>query len=69
MSVDDHDRRLGEALAEAGYPQSTVDKARAGHWSDFKTELATPKIDLVGMLRRDGHDQLARRVEAGDFDG
>lgn len=69
MATDDHDRRLAAALAEVGYQQSTLDLARAGHWSDFKTELATPKLDLVAMLRRDGHDELAHRVIDGEFDG
>lgn len=69
MSVDPHDAALGRALAEAGYPPSVVDQARRGHWSDFKTELALPKVELVGMLRRDGHEQLAQRVIHEEFDG
>jgi hypothetical protein len=69
MAVDDHDRRLGEALEEADYPPSVVAKARAGHWSDFKTELALPKMDLADMLHRDGHLDLRRRVMEGEFDG
>lgn len=63
------DARLGEALTEAGYPPSVVAKARTGYWSDFRTSLATPKMDLVAMLEMDGHDALAARVRAGDFDG
>lgn len=64
-----HDAKLGRELEAAGYPPSTVALARRGHWSDFKTPLATPKIDLVAMLRFDGHDKLAERVVAGEFDG
>ena len=69
MSVAPHDAQLGAALQKVGYPPSVVDQARRGHWSDFKTPLATPKIDLVEMLRRDGHDLLAQRVIDGEFDG
>lgn len=69
MSADQHDHLLAEALKEAGYPESVCAKARAGHWSDFKTELAFPKMDLCEMLHADGHDDLRRRVMDGDFDG
>lgn len=67
--VNDHDRRLAEALDRAGYPPSIVDKARQGHWSDFKTPLAFPKLELVTFLERDGHRDLADRVKQGEFDG
>ena len=67
--VDDHDRRLAEALAVAGYPRSVIDMARKGHWSDFKSPLAVPKMELVKMLRLDNQGELAKRVEAGEFDG
>lgn len=73
--VDDHDRRLGEAMAEIGLPEETVNRARRGHWSDFKSPLDGPKIELVEMLRRH-RDQgnyeaeaLAQRVMRGEFDG
>jgi hypothetical protein len=69
VRVDDHDQRLAEALKEAGYPESVIDRAKMGEWSDFKTELAAPKMDLVAMLVRDGHDDLAERVKTGEFDG
>lgn len=69
MAVDLHDAALGEALGAVGYPPSVVAQARRGHWSDFKTHLATPKMDLVAMLRADGHEDLAQRVATGEFDG
>lgn len=73
--VDDHDRRLGEALRDAGFPQGTIDKARKGLWSDFKSPLDAPKMELVAMLER--HRQsgnakagdLIERVKTGEFDG
>lgn len=67
--VDPHDAKLGEALAEVGYPQSIVDQARRGYWSDFKSPLALPKMELAGMLECDGHIELRKRVIAGEFDG
>lgn len=73
--VDDHDRRLGEALREAGFPQETVNRARQGHWSDFKTPLDAPKMELVEMLKRhrdtgnEAAGELIPRVMAGEFDG
>lgn len=67
--VDPHDAALGRALAEVGYPNSVVEKARAGYWSDFKTPLVAPKMELVAMLTTDGHNDLAERVKTGEFDG
>lgn len=67
--IDRHDAKLGEALAEVGYPASVVERARAGEWSDFKTQRATPKMDLAAMLATDGHMALRARVIAGEFDG
>lgn len=69
MAVHAYNARLGRALEEAGYPPSTVKQARAGRWSDFSSPLATPKMDLVEMLRTDGHEDLAKRVMDGEFDG
>lgn len=67
--IDGHDAALGCALKNAGYPPSVVDQARRGQWSDFKSPLALPKMELVSMLRIDGHEQLAQRVICGEFDG
>jgi hypothetical protein len=67
--VDPHDAALGRALKEAGYPPSVVNQARRGHWSDFKTDLAAPKMDLAAMLAEDGHMELRQRVINGEFDG
>jgi hypothetical protein len=67
--VDDHDRRLGEALAVEGFPEATVNKARKGYWSDFKSPLDLPKMELVGMLERHGKRDLIKRVTEGEFDG
>lgn len=69
MAVMDHDRRLSEALASLGYPESVLLKARQGYWSDFSSPLALPKMELLDMLEIDGHDALAGRVVNGEFDG
>lgn len=69
MATADHNRRLAEALSVEGYPRSVVDMARRGHWSDFESPLDLPKIELVAMLRTDGHHDLAERVVQGEFDG
>lgn len=69
MSVRAVDAKLADALQEAGYPTSTISQARRGHWSDFKSPLDAPKMELVEMLREDGHDDLADRAQAGEFDG
>lgn len=69
MATDDHDRRLAAELEQLGYPASIVDQAREGHWSDFKSPLALPKVKLVTMLHRDGHSRLRERVMRGEFDG
>jgi hypothetical protein len=67
--IDAHDAALGQALEEAGYPPAVVDQARRGFWSDFKSPLATPKMELAAMLAGDGHMELRGRVINGEFDG
>ncbi len=67
--VDAHDARLAQALEDAGYGPSAVARAREGYWSDFKSTLAFPKVNLVGMLQDDDELDLAKRVVAGEFDG
>lgn len=69
MSAGPAEHKLAEALKEVGYPESVVAKARGGHWSDFRTELPFPKMDLAEMLYADGHEDLRRKVIDGDFDG
>jgi hypothetical protein len=59
-------------MAEAGCPQETINQARKGRWSDFKSPLDAPKLELVDLLRsgRFGDQEpLAQRVIAGEFDG
>jgi hypothetical protein len=46
--------------------------AREGHYSDFNSKLALPKVTLVSELRAigtKGAKALAERVINGEFDG
>lgn len=69
MAVLPHNAKLAAALSEVGYPRSVIDMARRGHWSDFDSPLALPKMELVKMLETDGHRELAKRAAEGEFDG
>lgn len=61
--------RLADAMFGAGLNSAVVKSALGGLWSDYKSPIAQPKLDLVKMLREGGHDDLAVRVENGEFDG
>src|SRR5205823_2354062 len=39
--------RLAEALSEARAPQKMIDRAYAGYYDEFKSELAVPIVQLV----------------------
>lgn len=45
-----------------------ITQARQGYYHDFLSPLATPEIQLVADLRAAGHEALAQRVIAGEFD-
>jgi hypothetical protein len=55
-------------MEQALCPVAMIARARAGYYDDFRSELATPIIQLVADLRAIHQDDLARRVEAGEFD-
>lgn len=67
--VAEVDRRLATAMREAGLPDSTAERAETGLWSDFRSPLALPKMELVAVLERHGADDLVNRVKKGEFDG
>jgi hypothetical protein len=69
MTSEPTTERLATALEAAGAPPGMVDRARAGYYDDFKSELATPCIQLVADLRAAGLDELAARAIDGEFDG
>ena len=45
-----------------------VKNALLGRYHDFKSTLATPKVQLVADLKRYGFDDLARRAMRGEYD-
>jgi hypothetical protein len=63
--------RLAHALEAANDPALApmIALARAGHYDDFKSDLATPIVQLVNDLERAGHPELAQRAKDGEFDG
>jgi hypothetical protein len=69
------DEDLAEALEAIGL-KATAALARTGRYSDFRSPLATPKMDLVeeilhapGAADTAARVALARRVSRGEFDG
>jgi hypothetical protein len=45
-----------------------IANAHAGLYHDFKTTLATPKVQLVSDLTRYGYRDLARKTIRGEYD-
>jgi len=43
-------------------------KARAGHYDDFKSDIAMPIVQLVMDLEAAGKHDLANRARNGEFD-
>jgi hypothetical protein len=62
------EQRLAAAMQLEGMGPVTVKKAREGYWSDFKSPLEFPKVELVNLLMQSGRRGLAKRVEDGEFD-
>lgn len=62
--------RLANALKEKKDSRLSdmIAKARAGYYDDFKSELATPCLQLVADLKALGLDDLADRAKNGEFD-
>lgn len=51
--------------------KAVISKAKAGHYHDFETEIATPKVQLVSDLKEIKlklTDDIAQRVVHGEFD-
>lgn len=60
-----------EKLAQALHAEGLFDmekKAREGYYDDYKSPLATPKMQLVADLNREGREKLAYRAMNGEFD-
>lgn len=55
-------------LPPSSFRDELVKKALAGHYHDYKTTVAMPKVELARDLARYGYRNLARRVIRGDYD-
>lgn len=60
--------KLVDALVEAGASDPLVAQARASRFHDFRSDSATPIVDLVFQLRLEGLIGLAERAMDGEFD-
>jgi len=60
--------RLAEVLRAEGLPEMER-AARAGHYDDYESDIATPIIQLVADLRSAGREDLAKRAMEGEWDG
>lgn len=62
--------RLAQALEALGDPklEPVIQRAREGHYDDFKSLLPMPLHQLVTDLRAAGHGGFAKRVMEGEFD-
>lgn len=45
-----------------------IARAKAGHYHDFETTLATPKLTLIKHLVGAGYHDLAQKVRDGAYD-
>lgn len=60
--------RLVVDLVGAHAPDSLVVAARDDAFHDFKSDSATPIIDLVHECERHGLHSIAKRARSGDYD-
>jgi hypothetical protein len=60
--------RLAQVLHAAGlFEMETA--ARAGHYDDYESDIATPIGELFRDLKKAGRDDLAQRAFNGEWDG
>ena len=60
--------RLARVLKENGCPDRMVERAAAGYYDDFESELELPCVQLVADLEALHKFALAKRARAGEFD-
>lgn len=62
--------RLALTLEAANDPAlaGMIALARAGHYDDYKSDIAAPITQLVQDLEQAGHPELAKRARDGEFD-
>lgn len=68
MSEEPTTERLAVALVQAGAPVAMIERARAGFYDDYKSELAMPISQLIVDARKLGLTDIARRAINGEFD-
>ena len=61
--------KLAKALEQANAPTKMIERARAGYYDDYKSELAFPIIQLVQDATRHELYTVAEQAKAGKFDG
>ena len=63
--------RLAQALEAANDPRLAplIERARAGYYDDYKSNLPAPIAQLVIDLHALGHHALIQRAIDGEFDG
>lgn len=57
-----------EAKPQSRRRDRLIQLARRGHFHDFETSLATPKIELRNALLALGFDDLAQKTIEGAYD-
>ena len=60
--------KLVAALTEAGASAAMIERAKANYYHDFKSQLATPCMQLVADLFAEGLVALRYRALDGEFD-
>jgi hypothetical protein len=60
--------RLAQDLEEAGAPAEMIERARAGYYDDYKSDLAMPEVQLLQDARRAGLTSIAEGVLEGRWD-
>lgn len=60
--------RLAKALETANAAPEMIERARAGYYDDYKSELPTPIAQLVAECREMGLHDIAERAINGEFD-
>lgn len=61
------EKRAGDQPGQ--FVRQMIQRARAGYYDDFESELAAPMMKLVEDCRAMGFTDLAQRVIDGEFDG
>ena len=64
----DSKEKLAQALKDAIAPDFMIERATAGYYSDYGSDLETPCVQLVIDCQRLGLNDIAERAKSGEFD-